>query len=177
MKNLLPVLGLFLALSPLFLLDGLLRLLRRSAKKRQPRQEGSALVFFISPGVQILLRSVMVALTLFTILILIALWSEGGNWVAVLIPLSVLAAIQLAKPRPVTVDDNGVHQPRWIREDRHIAWDEVESVARGQNTGTIYVRSQEGGRPVSFSPLLVGQARFGKEVRARAPQCGEFEVE
>jgi hypothetical protein len=119
MKTLLPVLGLLLVLSPLFLLDGLLRLLRRSAKEHQPRQEGYALVFFIAPGMQILLRSVMVALILFTILILIALRSEGGNWVAVLIPLSVLAAIQLAKPRPVTVDDNGVHQPQWIREDPH----------------------------------------------------------
>ena len=40
---------------------------------------------------------------------------------------------------------------------------------RGRNTGTTYVKSRNGGRPVSFSPLLVGQSRFEREVRKHIP--------
>ncbi len=87
---------------------------------------------------------------------------------AALIPLSVLAAILLAKPRSVLTDHEGIHRGRWLRQDRVIAWNEIAWMRRGRNTGTTYVKSRNGGRPMSFSPLLVGQSRFEREVRKHA---------
>jgi hypothetical protein len=84
---------------------------------------------------------------------------------AALFSLSVLVALLPAKPRAVILDHNGIRQSRWIRNDREIGWNDIAWVRRGQNTSTTYVKSKEGGRPISFSPLLVGQSRFEREVR------------
>ena len=87
---------------------------------------------------------------------------------AALIPVSVLVAILLAEPRTVLINHEGIRQHRWLRRDRVIAWNEIAWMRRGRNTGTIYVKSRNGGRPVSFSPPLVGQSRFEREVRKHA---------
>jgi hypothetical protein len=177
MKAILQLLGLLLGFLPIILFMCLFSWLRRSAKNHKPRQEGSALEFAVAPGMRILLRSILVALCAFSVLVMWASRSAGDGLIAVLIPISVLIAIVLARPRPVVVDHNGIRQRRWIREDRAIAWHEIVSVRRGSNTGTTYVRSRSGGRPISFSPLLVGQSRFVREVRAHARQCDDFDDE
>jgi hypothetical protein len=87
---------------------------------------------------------------------------------AALIPISVLVAILLAEPRTVLINDEGIRQHRWLRGDRVIPWNEIAWMRRGRNTGTTYVKSRNGGRPVSFSPLLIGQSRFEREVRRHA---------
>src|SRR5580692_7649117 len=94
--------------------------------------------------------------------------SQGGGIVCALIPVSVLVAILLAEPRTVLIDHDGIRQHRWLRGDRVISWNEIAWMKRGRNTGTTYVKSRNGGRPVSFSPLLVGQSRFEREVRKHA---------
>ena len=177
MKIVLQLLGLLLGFSPIILFMCLFSYLRRSAKKNEPRQDASKLEFFVAPGMKILLRVVLVALAAFSVLVLVASRSAGGGLFAVFIPLSVLVAILLTKPRTVVLDHNGIHQARGIRQDREIPWNEVASVKRGRNTGTTYVRSRNGGRPISFSPLLVGQSRFEREVRAHARHCDEFDDE
>ena len=177
MNIVLGFLGLLVGLSPIIFFMCLFSWLRRTAQKHPPRQDGSTLEFFVAPRMQFLIRSVLVALCAFSLLTLVWSWSAGDSPLAVLIPLAVLLAILLTKPRPVQVDQQGIHQPRWIRQDREIAWHEVESVKRGVNTGTTYVRSRNGGRPISFSPLLVGQSRFEREVRAHARHCRDFDDE
>jgi hypothetical protein len=177
MRSLLPLLGLLLGASPIALFMGLFAWLRRSARSHLPRQEGDSLVFFLAPPARILLTSVLVALVLFTALVFVASRSEGGSFIAVLIPLSLLLVMLFAKPREVTLTRDGVHQPHWLKQDREIAWNEVESIRRGLNTGTTYVRSRNGGRAISFSPLLVGQSRFEKEVKAHARHCDEIDIE
>lgn len=141
--------------------------LRKSAKKLQPREEVSAVEFFLSPRMRILIGIVIGLLVAFTILILREIVRKGGSLYAALIPLSVLAAIILATPHAVMTDHNGIRQQRWLLGDRVIAWDEIAWMKRGQSTGATYVKSRNGGRPISFSPLLVGQARFEREVRSR----------
>src|ERR1700749_1048002 len=94
---------LLLALSPLYLFMFLFTWLRRSAKKQRPRENASALEFFPAPGIRILIVSVQVALVAFTILVLAVSIRTGEGWFAVFIPLSVLVAILLAKPRTITI--------------------------------------------------------------------------
>jgi hypothetical protein len=140
--------------------------LRRSTKTLPPREQASAVEFFLAPRMRILIGIVVGLLVAFTILILVEIARKGGTLYASLIPLCVLAAIILATPHSVMTDHNGIRQRRLLFGDRVIAWDEIAWMRRGRNTGAVYVKSRNGGRPISFSPLLVGQARFEHEVRA-----------
>jgi len=140
--------------------------LRRSVKKLRPREDGPAVEFYLAPRMRILIGIVLSLLTAFTVLVLFEIVHKGGSLYAVLIPLSVLVATILAEPRAVWTDHDGIRQRRWLRGDRVIAWNEVASMSRGRNTGATYVKSRNGGRPISFSPLLVGQSHFEHVVRA-----------
>jgi hypothetical protein len=123
----------------------------------------------------ILIEIVMLALVAFTAWALVEATRSGEGSYAVLIPLVVLAAIFVAEPKTVSIDQDGVHLHRWPREDRVIAWHDIAWVRRGKNTGATYVKSRNGGRPISFSPLLNGQGRFESEVRkhTRSPNLEE----
>lgn len=140
--------------------------LRRSAGKECPRENGRTLEFSLSPRFRVLLRIVTLALTAFSFLLLTYTLHSGGLY-AVLIPVFVLIAILVASPGQVTLDDSGIRQHRRFGVDREIGWAEIASIKRGPRTGATYVKSKGGGRPISFSPLLVGQTRFESEVRAR----------
>jgi len=157
----------FLAVSPFMLLFWWVR---RSTKKLRPREDGGCVKFSLAPRMLALIEIVIVLLAAFTGLTIFETVRKGEGLYAVLIPLSLLAAILAAKPRPVSTDLEGIRQPRWFRGDRVIGWNDIAWMGRGANTGTTYVKSRNGGRPVSFSPLLVGQARFEKEVRKHTHQ-------
>jgi len=143
--------------------------IHRSTRKLHPQEHGGSIEFSLAPRMRVLVEIVVVLLVAFTGLTVFETVRTGEGLYATLIPLSVLAAILLAKPRPVSTDSQGIHQPRWFRGDRVIGWDEIAWMRRGRNTGTTYVKSRNGGRPVSFSPLLIGQARFEREVRKHTP--------
>lgn len=152
----------FLFVSPFMLLFWWIR---RSTKKLRPRENNTSIEFSLAPRMLVLIEIVIVLLVAFTMLVAFETIQKGEVFYAPLIPLSVLIAILLAKPRPVLTDHEGVHQRRWLGQDRVIAWNEIAWMKRGQNTGSTYVKSLKGGRPISFSPLLVGQAHFEREVR------------
>ncbi|HSZ63049.1 MAG TPA: hypothetical protein VK828_14700 [Terriglobales bacterium] len=116
----------------------------------------------------VLIEIVTVSLVAFTALTVWETVRKGEGLYAALIPISVLVAILLAEPRTVLINDEGIRQHRWLRGDRVIPWNEIAWMRRGRNTGTTYVKSRNGGRPVSFSPLLIGQSRFEREVRRHA---------
>jgi hypothetical protein len=163
---LLQLLGLLVGFSPIVFFMCLFSWLRRSARKQEPRQEGSATEFPVASGMRFLFGLVVVLLAAFSVLVLMVALAHGDGVYAVLIPLVVLSAILLAKPMPVVLDHDGLRQHRWLGADREIAWIDIAWMKRGRNTGATYVRSKKGGRPISFSPLLVGQPRFEREVRA-----------
>ncbi len=148
--------------------------LRRSARNSRPREEGGTLVFPLNPRMHILIEIVILALVAFIVLVFVGAVRNREGAYAVLIPLAVLAAILLAEPKQVSTDQEGVHLHRWLRQDRVIAWHDVVWVRRGKNTGATYVKSRNGGRPISFSPLLNGQGRFEGEVRKHTRR---FDVE
>ena len=139
--------------------------IRRSAKKAHPRENGTTTEFSLAPSMLVLIEIVILLLLAFTVLVTVETIRNGEGFYASLIPLSVLIAILLAKPRSVWTDHEGIHQHCWLRGDRIIAWNEIASMKKGRNTGTTYIKSRNGGRPVSFSALLVGRSRFEKEVR------------
>jgi hypothetical protein len=155
----------FLFVSPFMLLFWWVR---RSARKLHPRENGVSVEFSLAPRMLALVEIVIVSLVAFTALTLWETIRKREGLYAALIPISVLVAILLAKPRTVRTDDEGIHQRKWLRGDRSIPWDEIAWMKRGRNTGTTYVKSRNGGRAVRFSPLLIGQSRFEREVRKHA---------
>ncbi len=163
MKAVLVILACFL---PYVLFAFLFWWLRRSARRHGPKQQGSALEFSLVSGMRFLLGTVLILLAAFTITILIVAVSQEEGRYAALIPLAVLLALLSVTPQTVKLDHDGIRQRRWFRADRTIAWSEVAWIKRGRRTGATYVKSKNGGRPISFSPLMVGQSRFEREVRA-----------
>jgi len=100
-------------------------------------------------------------------LVLAASRSAGGS-LAVLIPLAVIAAILLAIPRAVILDEAGIMQRRLLFANRQTAWPEVATVARDARTGRTFVWSNERRIAAVFSPVMGGHHRFVQEIRARA---------
>ena len=177
MKGFYTVLAIVVGYLPILFFLLLFKWFRRSARKLKPRQLGSSVEFFVSPRMHILIQITLLLLVLFSLLVLSTSLRRGGDgWYGLFIPLTVLVAILLAMPRKVIVDSHGIRQQRLLRADRQIQWGQIAWMRRGVNSGTTYVKSKNGGRPVSFSPLLVGQSRFEKEVRAHAKGCeGPFD--
>lgn len=165
LELLLGLLVRFLAVAPFILLFWWLR---QSAKKETPRQNGAVLEFPVSKHFRILFRLVVLALTAFILLVSAHALRSGGLY-AILIPLSVLIAILAASPRPVTLEDRGIRQRNWFGTGREITWAQLGEMHRGRRTGATYIRNKEGGR-ITFSPLLVSQSIFEKEVRSRKRQ-------
>jgi hypothetical protein len=64
----LQVLGLLLALSPIIFFMWLFWWLRRSANRGEPKQDGSVLVFQVSPRMRFLVRLVVLLLVSFLFL-------------------------------------------------------------------------------------------------------------
>jgi hypothetical protein len=140
--------------------------IKRAAHKEQPREEGATLEFFVTSRMRFLIRLVLVLLIGFTILVAAALTNPGGSLLALLIPISVLFLILLAKPVAVMTNEQGIQQGRWLLSDKEIKWAEIGSIAYGTNTGTTYVLSKGGDRKIRFSAFLVGRSRFVREIRA-----------
>jgi hypothetical protein len=171
------LLGLLIGFSPIIFFMLLFSWIRRSASKQEPVVTGSALEFSLGRRIQFLVRAVLGLLVAFTVLVVVMAISKGEGLYGALIPLSVLVAMLLARPMPVILDQNGIRQQRWLRSDREMPWSNVGSMARGPNTGTIYVRSKDGGSPIRFSALLVGQSRFEREVSAHVGRAVGLEYE
>jgi hypothetical protein len=155
----------FLAVSPFMLLFWWIR---RPTRKLRPRENRASVEFSLTPRMHVLIEIIILSLVAFTALTVWETVRKGEGLYAALIPVSVLVAILLAGPRTVLINHEGIRQHRWLRGDRVIAWNEIAWMRRGRKTGTTYVKSRNGGRPVSFSPLLVGQSRFEREVRKHA---------
>ena len=142
--------------------------IKRSALRQQPRQNGVELEFFPTARMQFLVRSVLLFLVVFGVLVLVATSKEGKALFALLLPASVFLLICLVRPVPVVADDHGIRQRRWFLHDKEIKWGDIASVEYGTNTGTTYVRSKNGGPKIRFSIFLVGRVRFEHEIRAHA---------
>lgn len=161
------LLAILLLLSPI-VLPILFWRSRRSAKTQAPREDGASVEFFVTSSMRLLVTLVLVALLTFTVLEAFAVRGEDGSVYAPLIPLTVFLLILLVRPVPVVIDRSGIRQSRWFLPDKEIAWEDIASVAYGQNTRTTYVRSRRGGPKIRFSTFLVGRSRFRHEIRAHA---------
>jgi hypothetical protein len=131
--------------------------------------------FPLASGARWLVGLVVVSLMAFTAMILVVTLSRGEGRAAPLIPLTVLLALVWSIPRTIILDHDGIHQRRWLLGDRTITWSDVAWVKRGSRTGTTYIKSRNGGRPIPFYSLMAGQAQFTRELRQRVRGDVDFE--
>src|SRR5260370_2896641 len=93
----------------------------------------------------------------------------GGAWYLQPVRIPILGAlamaILLALPGPVVIDSSGIKQRyRWRRE-KYIPWSDFASVIHDRDDGSTIVYGKFES-PITFSPYLVDQSRFDREVKA-----------
>ena len=78
-----------------------------------------------------------------------------------LLPLAILFLL----PGRVVIDPKGIRQRFWWRREKYIPWKDFASAVRDRNDGStiVYGKFQS---PIAFSPYLVDQLRFDREVKA-----------
>ena len=77
------------------------------------------------------------------------------------IPVAILSAL----PGRVVVDSSGITQRFWWRPERRIPWSDFACVIHDRNDGSTIVYGKFES-PIAFSPYLVDQSRFDREVQA-----------
>jgi hypothetical protein len=145
-----------------YLVKHLFAMLRRSANNQQPSQEGSGLKFGLGLWMKLLLGALSFVLVLMGFLVWLALTPEGGPYFVLLIPFGLLLALRSATPSAVATNEDGLRQVRWFGR-RAIPWNEVVEAVRNPDSGCTEVRG-EWGTMISFSPYLVAQDHFEREV-------------
>jgi hypothetical protein len=120
--------------------------------------QGKAVVAFILAGCGVLLIAVGAKGPV-----------PGDPWYIRLIPILILVSLPLAilllLPGRIIIDSTGIRQRFWWRRENHIQWSDFTSVIHDQNDGSTIVYGKFG-PPIAFSPYLVDQLRFDREVKA-----------
>src|SRR5439155_4072275 len=93
----------------------------------------------------------------------------GDPWYLKPILVSIVAAIPIAQllalPGRVAIDSFRIRQRYWWRSEKCITWSDLASVIHNQNDGATIVYGKFSS-PIVFSPYLVNQSRFDREVKA-----------
>jgi hypothetical protein len=145
-----------------YLIKRFFEIFRQSANNQQPSQQGSGLAFGLCLWMKLLLGALSIILFLLGVVVWMALMPEGGPYLVLLIPFGLLFALVIAKPTGVVTDETGVLQTRWFRSNE-IPWSEVVEAVRNPDNGCTDVRGKWG-TMISFSPYLVAQDRYDKEI-------------
>ncbi len=95
--------------------------------------------------------------------------NPGDPWYLKPILASIVTAlpvaILLALPGRIVIDSSGIRQHFWWRPEKRIPWSEFASVIHDRNDGSTIVYGKFES-PIAFSPYLVDQSRFDREVKA-----------
>ena len=145
-------------------------LLRRSARGQSSVRNGGEIVFSLCWQ----MKAVIVFILVGCGFLLFGVITQGRRvpgdpWYVALIPFLILVplpvAITLLSPGRIVIDSTGIRQRCWWRRENSIPWNDVASVIRSRDDGSTIVYGKFGS-PITFSPYLVDQPRFDREVRA-----------
>jgi len=144
-------------------------IVKRSARGQSAIQNGSEIVFPPCWQMRAVALFIVVGYGLVSIGLLISRPNSGDPWYLKPILVSIFsalpAAILLALPGRVVIDSSGISQRFWWRPEKRISWNEFASVIYDRNDGSTIVYGKFES-PINFSPYLVDQPRFDREVKA-----------
>jgi len=150
MKPLGTLPALLVGFSPVISLLLRFNCLRGSASRLKPREAGAATEFLVAPGMRILAADSLFPLAAFTTLVRVASRSAGGSIDAVLVPVSVLAAILSCNARSCE-RGSWRHPPKTLAEkETGNRLERYRLDAAGSEHRVSEVKSKNGG--VRFSP-------------------------
>jgi hypothetical protein len=154
----------------------LFTLVKRSARRQGAAENGSEIVFRACWQAKATIAFIVVGCGLLVSVLLGATPVPGNSpYVGILLASLVGAlplAILLALPGRVVVDSSGIRQRYWWRPLKFIGWSDFAAVIHDRNDGSTIVYGKFG-PPIVFSPYLVDQLSFDREVRAR-PRIDEI---
>jgi len=146
-------------------------LVKRSARGQGSVQNGAEILFRLCWQ----MKTIMLFILAGCGFLLWAVITQGGRVVedpryVVAIPFLVLlplpVAIILLLPGRIVIDSTGIRQRRWWQRENFIPWNDVSSVIRNRDDDSTIVYGKFES-PITFSPYLVDQLLFDREVKAR----------
>lgn len=142
---------------------------KRSARRQSAGQNGSEIVFPICWQVRAAVAFILAGFGVFLFRLVSSRPIPGDPWYLKPIVVSMLGAlplaILLALPGRVVIDSFGIRQRYWWRPEKRIPWINFASVIHDRNDGSTIVFGKLES-PIAFSPYLVDQMRFDREVKA-----------
>jgi len=143
-------------------------LVKRSSRRQSAVQNGSEIVFPPCWQMKAVAFLIVAGYGLVLFGLLISRPNLGDPWFLKPILLSVFStlpvAILLALPGRIVIDSSGIRQRFWWRPEKRIPWSEFASVIHDRNDGSTIVYGKFES-PIAFSPYLVDQSRFDREVK------------
>jgi hypothetical protein len=147
----------------------LLSLVKRSARRQSAVQNGSEIVFPVCWQMRAVVLFILAGCGLLLFGLISSKPIPGDPWYLKGILVSILGAlpvaILLALPGRVVIDSSGIRQHYWWRPEKRIPWSDFASVYHDSSNGCTMVYGKFES-PIAFSPYLVDQLRFDREVKA-----------
>ncbi|HET8921477.1 MAG TPA: hypothetical protein VFN26_00625 [Candidatus Acidoferrum sp.] len=144
-------------------------LLKRSARHQSAVQNGSEMVFALCWQMRAVRLVVLVGCALLLFGLISSKPIQGDPCylkpILICIVVALPVAILFALPGPVIADPSGIRQSYWWRPEKRILWKDFASVIHDRNDGSTIVYGKFES-PIVFSPYLVDQSRFDREVKA-----------
>jgi len=144
-------------------------LVKSSARRQSAVQNVSEIMF---PACWQLKAVALIIVTGYVLILLFGLLinpNPGDPWYIKAILGFIFSAlpvlILLALPGRVLIDSSGIRQCYWWRRERSIPWSDFASVIHDRDDGSTIVYGKFES-PIVFSPYLVDQPRFDREVKA-----------
>jgi PH (Pleckstrin Homology) domain-containing protein len=142
---------------------------KRSARRQDAVQNGSQIIFPLCWQIKAAALFSLAGCGLIDFVLIRTKPIPGDPWYLKPILLSIVGALAVAilfaLPGRVVIDPDGIRQRYWWRRDRHVPWSDFASVIRNRNDGSTIVYGKFE-NPIVFSPYLVDQLRFDREVKA-----------
>jgi hypothetical protein len=146
-----------------------LSLVKRSARGQSVIQNGSEIIFPLCWQMRAVMLFILAGCGLLLFGLIGSRPMPRDPWYLKPILASIVGAIPvailLALPGRVVVDSSGITQRFWWRPERRIPWSDFASVIHDRNDGSTIVYGKLES-PIAFSPYLVDQSRFDREVKA-----------
>ncbi len=146
-----------------------LSLVKRSARGQNVVQNGSEIIFPLCWQMKAVVLFILAGCGLLLFGMVSGRPSPGDPWYLKPILVSIVGALPVAilllLPGRVIIDSSCIRQRYWWRPEKRIPWNDFASVIHDRNDGSTIVYGKFES-PIAFSPYLVDQSRFDREVKA-----------
>jgi len=148
----------------------LISTVQRSARRHDALQNGAEIVFPLCWQMRAAVLFILAGCGVLLFALINSRPISADPWYIKPILVSIVAGLPVVilflQPGVVVIDSIGVRQRYWWRKERVVSWNDCASVIHDRTDGSTIVYGKSEALPVIFSPYLVDQSRFDREVKA-----------